>query len=187
MLSDAMLALRVTDMDYAPEICRLLKAAERDLKIAGVVIEGECCFTVARDPEAEEIRVTDESTITDDLIITAMITYCRIHFGSPPDKASLEASYDLQRRQLANATGYTDFLQEEDAETGGDSQSGEADAGTDGGSQSGEADTGTSVSGQSGDADAGTDGGSQSGEANAGTDGGSGQSGEAGTAEVINP
>ena len=29
MLKEAMLAMRVTDMDYAPEICRLLKSAEK--------------------------------------------------------------------------------------------------------------------------------------------------------------
>ena len=33
MLKEAMLAMRVTDMDYAPDICRLLKSAENDLNV----------------------------------------------------------------------------------------------------------------------------------------------------------
>ena len=104
-----MLALRVTDKEYAPEICRLLKAGEMDLKIAGVTISGTVAYTVDEDETTGEITVTDNSDIEDEMVQTALITYCRMHFGSPGDKASLEASYDLQRRQLANATGYTRF------------------------------------------------------------------------------
>lgn len=115
MLNETMLALRVTDMEYAPEICTLLKAAERDLKIAGIVISGTCSFDISSttDPTTGEstITVTDNSTITDEAVQTALITYCRVHFGSPPDYDRLAASYDLQRRQLANATGYTDFYE----------------------------------------------------------------------------
>ena len=118
MLKEAMLALRVTDMEYAPEICGLLKSAETDLKMAGVQPGGTCVFVIAEDAETGTITVTDNTTITDDAVKTAMITYVRAHFGSPADVDKLTASYDLQRRQLANATGYTDFM--------------EADAGTEG-------------------------------------------------------
>lgn len=127
MLSEAMLAMRVTEMDYAPEICRLLKSAEKDLIIAGVTIQGTCAFdiTETKDPNTGETTVTvnDSSTITDDMVQTAMITYCRMNFGSPPDYVQLASSYDLQRRQLANATGYTDF-----GEESGDDESIDTDA-----------------------------------------------------------
>ena len=113
MLRETMLAMRLTDAEYEPDICRLLKAAEMDLKIAGVVIKGECIFVITETTDAitgkVTCTVTDNSTITDDLVKTAMITYCRKEFGSPADKDKLDKSYDLQRRQLANATGYTDF------------------------------------------------------------------------------
>ena len=127
MLKEAMLAMRVTDMDYAPDICRLLKSAEKDLKIAGVVIQGTCVFTITETTDqttgVTTITVTDNSTIEDDAVQTAMITYCRAHFGSPPDYDKLAASYDLQRRQLANATGYTDF-----GEESGNDESSDGDA-----------------------------------------------------------
>lgn len=118
MLKEAMLALRVTDMEYAPEIRRLLYAAKIDLEAAGVVITGSLDITVTEteDPETHETTVTatDNSTITDEWVQTAMITYVRFSFGSPADHDRLAASYDLQRRQLANRTGYTDFLEPED-------------------------------------------------------------------------
>ena len=118
MLKEAMLALRVTDMEYAPEIRRLLYAAKIDLEAAGVVITGELAITVTEteDPETHETTVTatDNSTITDEWVQTAMITYVRFSFGSPADRDALAASYDLQRRQLANRTGYTDFLEPEE-------------------------------------------------------------------------
>ena len=113
MLDEVMIALRVTDMEYAPEICDLLEAAYLDLSIAGVVIEGECSFNITKttDQQTREvtIEVTDESTITDKLVLQAMKTYVRMHFGSPADYERLAASYKLQREQMANATGYTDF------------------------------------------------------------------------------
>ena len=117
MLKETMLAMRVTDEEYALDLCRLLKAAETDLKMAGVTIEGECSFEIEEKTDAitEETKVivTDNSTIEDDNVKTAMITYCRMHFGSPPDYDKLAGSYDLQRRQLANATGYTNFGEDE--------------------------------------------------------------------------
>ena len=115
MLKEAMLALRVTDMEYAPDICRLLKAAEKDLRIAGVTYDGICSFqiteTVDQTTGAVTITVTDNSTITDEAVKTALITYAGARGGyvGNEERDRLEKSYDLQRRQLANATGYTDF------------------------------------------------------------------------------
>ena len=127
MLNEAMLALRVTDMEYAPDIKRLLIAGKRDLEIAGVTITGDIVITITEDEQTGAITVTDSSTITDDLVITAIITYAgaRGNYAGAEERSKLDASYDLQRRQLANATGYTDFLEPE-TETernGGDSPS----------------------------------------------------------------
>ena len=122
MLKEAMLALRVTDMEYATDIKRLLIAGKRDLEIAGVQITGEIAITITEDPQTGAITANDASTITDDLVITAIITYvgARGNYAGAEERAKLDASYDLQRRQLANATDYTDFLEEGN---GGDSPS----------------------------------------------------------------
>ena len=121
MLKEAMLALRVTDMEYAPDIKRLLIAGKRDLEIAGVTITGDIVIAITEDPQTGAITATDSSTITDDLVITAIITYAgaRGNYAGAEERAKLDASYDLQRRQLANATGYTNFTGETaDAEAG---------------------------------------------------------------------
>ena len=119
MLKEAMLALRVTDMEYAPDIKRLLIAGKRDLEIAGVTITGDIVITITEDEQTGTITATDSSTITDDLVITAIITYAgaRGNYAGAEERAKLDASYDLQRRQLANATGYTDFLEEAEDDT----------------------------------------------------------------------
>ena len=111
MLKEAMLALRVTDIEYAPDIKRLLVAGKRDLEIAGVKIQGEILITITEDEQTGVITANDTSTITDDLVITAIITYAgaRGNYAGADERAKLDASYDLQRRQLANATGYTNF------------------------------------------------------------------------------
>ena len=123
MLKEAMLAMRVTDMEYATDIKRLLIAGKRDLEIAGVKITGEILITITEDPQTGAITATDDSTITDDLVITAIITYAgaRGNYAGTDEREKLDASYDLQRRQLANATGYTNFTGETaDAEAGAD-------------------------------------------------------------------
>ena len=85
MLDKVKLALRVTTNDFDSEITDLILAACADLGIVGV---------------------TAISTTTDALLIRAIITYCRLHFGQPEDYDRLKASYDEQKAQLITCTGY---------------------------------------------------------------------------------
>ncbi len=118
MLKEAMLGIRVTDMEYAPDIKRLLIAGKRDLEIAGVEIDGDIVITITESTDQQTgettITVNDASTITDDLVITALITYvgARGNYAGREEREQLEKSYQLQRTDLANATGYTDFGEE---------------------------------------------------------------------------
>lgn len=85
MIDKVKLALRITTNAFDEEIADLIEAALKDLGIAGV---------------------TNDDT-TDPLIIRAVITYCKCHFGQPDDYDRLKASYDEQKAQLSMATGYT--------------------------------------------------------------------------------
>ena len=87
ILDATKLALRITIDTYDDELQSLIAAGKRDLEIAGV-------------------DFADES---DEIVRRAIITYCRAHFGSPPDYDRLKASYDEQKAQLSYATGYTSY------------------------------------------------------------------------------
>lgn len=103
MLSETKLALRIKTNVYDGEIARLIEAAVDDLGIVDVEAAG-VSLTVAATTAGE--TVTDDSTITDQLLIRAIITYVRLHFGSPDDYDRLERSYNEQKAQLITASGY---------------------------------------------------------------------------------
>ena len=87
MLEKVRLALRITSTAFDSDLTDLIEAGLKDLDIAGV----------------------NSELVTDPLIQRAVITYCRCHFGSPPDYDRLKKSYDEQKAQLQMATGYTDW------------------------------------------------------------------------------
>ena len=80
-------ALRIKTDAYNDELEDLIAAAEQDLGIAGVVI-----------PQGSQ-----------EIILRAVITYCKMSFGLPEDYDRLKRSYDEQKAQLSNATGFTNW------------------------------------------------------------------------------
>lgn len=100
MLNEIKLALGKVKNDYDAELARLALAAVGDLGIVDVRATG-VAFAFNQDGS-----VTDSSTITDQLLIRAIITYVRMHFKSPEDYDKLERSYNEQKAQLITATGY---------------------------------------------------------------------------------
>ena len=87
MLAKVKLALRITTDAFDSELTELIEAAKLDLGVAGVVIPAEIDAIVSR----------------------AIVTYCKVNFGSPDEYDRLKASYDEQKAQLGMATGYTSW------------------------------------------------------------------------------
>lgn len=87
LIDDVRLACRVTTTTFDNELNRLIGSAKKDLEVAGVVIP---------DP-------------IDDIVTTAICTYCRMNFGNPDNYEKLKSSYDEQKAQLSMAEGYTDW------------------------------------------------------------------------------
>ena len=88
-LAAAKMALRVTPDAFDSEISSLIDAALLDLGVAGV---------------------TNDDT-TNALVLRAVVTYCRLHFGEPDDFDRLKAAYDEQKGQMSTATGYTTWTE----------------------------------------------------------------------------
>ncbi|MBQ2436722.1 MAG: DNA-packaging protein [Clostridia bacterium] len=86
MLDKVKLALRLTTDAFDAELTDLINAAALDLGLVGIALP--------------------ELLANDALIVTAIVTYVRCHFGSPSDYDRLKASYDEQKAQLQTATGY---------------------------------------------------------------------------------
>lgn len=89
LLDEVKLALRVSTNAYDDEITDLIESAKLDLGIAGVVL-----------PDT-----------LNNIVKTAIKTYCKMNFGTPNSDTydRLKKSYDEQKAQMSNATGYTDF------------------------------------------------------------------------------
>lgn len=88
LLPEVKTALRIKTVAFDTEITSLIESALLDLGVAGVVW-----------PNNE----------IDPLVKRAVITYCRVHFGTPDDYDRMKRSYDEQKAQLATNTGHTDW------------------------------------------------------------------------------
>ncbi len=88
LLDDVKMALRITTNAYDDELNGLIASALADLNVAGVVFDNP-----------------------DEIVKTAVKTYCKLNFGTPNSATFdyLKKSYDEQKAQLSNATGYTDY------------------------------------------------------------------------------
>lgn len=107
MLNEAKKALRMTTDAYDGEIARLLMAGALDLETVGVILPGSVSFVFG-----ENDAVTDQSTLADPLAMRAILTYVRMHFGSPNDYERVARSYELQKTQLMHAANYTNYQQD---------------------------------------------------------------------------
>lgn len=86
-LDSVKLSLRIATNAFDSEIQNLITAALADLHIGGANGTG----VVESDP----------------LVLVAVTTYVKMHFGAPEEYDRLKRSYDEQKAQLRSATGYT--------------------------------------------------------------------------------
>ena len=111
-------AMGIKTTAYDGELAGLLDAGAHDLTTAGVTFTGTVSF------EATQSGITDNSTLTDNLVIRALITYVRMYFRSPDDFERLRVAYRDQKAMLMNCSSYTDFGGETDGQ-GNSDQSGD--------------------------------------------------------------
>lgn len=90
LLAKAKMVLRITTNVFDTEISDIIEAGYLDLTTRGVII-------------------TETEGVISPLVVRALMTYVRYHFGEPENPEKLKASYDEQKGQLMTTNGFTNW------------------------------------------------------------------------------
>lgn len=90
LLAKAKVTLRVTTTAFDDEIKDIISAGYEDLETRGVQI------------------VVSENAVSP-MVLRALMTYVRMHFGDPDNWDRLRVAYDRQLGQLMTTSGYTNW------------------------------------------------------------------------------
>lgn len=152
MFSEVKSMLPVMGDDYDAEIILQIKAAALDLtRTADIVLPGSIDikreleevsnpFYDPNDPENDEPErvlswvIHDNSTVTDELIIVTIATWCTARIGNPPNYDKLLAAYEMYKGNLCRSSEYTNYPEDEaepededEPEAGADEEPAETD------------------------------------------------------------
>ena len=123
MFAEVKDALPISGDDYDAQIIREIKACALDLTTsAEIVLPGVISITRTQQPAgvlsggAEEWVITDNSTLTDELIITAISVWCNMRIGNPPNYDNLLKAYESLKGQLRISGRYTTYGGADDAD-----------------------------------------------------------------------
>lgn len=106
MFAEVKAMLPIDGDDYDQEIIMQIKAAALDLTTsAEIVLPGYVSIT--RDETTG--AVTDNSTIMDELVITAIATWCNLRIGNPPNYENLLRAYSSLKGQMRLSKTYTRY------------------------------------------------------------------------------
>ena len=114
MFAEVKESLPVSGDAYDAQIIREIKACALDLTTsAEIVLPGEIDITrelaQATTSEPEHWVITDDSTITDELIITTISVWCNMRIGNPPNYDNLLSAYNSLKGQLRLSKRYTNY------------------------------------------------------------------------------
>ena len=115
MFQEVKAMLPISGDDYDTEIIMQIYACALDLTTsAEITLPG----TIAISRNAETGAITDSSTLTDALIITAIGIWCNMRIGNPPNYDNLLKAYESLKGQMRISKHYTAYepAEEEDGE-----------------------------------------------------------------------
>lgn len=96
--------------EYDAQIIGEIKACVLDLESSTEIrLPGSVKITRTYNAQTGKWTVTDNSTLKDELVITAIATWCILHIGNPPNYDNLLASYNSLKGQMRLSKRYTDF------------------------------------------------------------------------------
>lgn len=114
MFAEVKESLPISGDDYDAQIIREIKACELDLTTsAEIVLPGAIAIkrelVQATTSEPEHWEITDQSTLTDELVITAISIWCNMRIGNPPNYDNLLKAYNSLKGQMRLSDYYTTY------------------------------------------------------------------------------
>ena len=113
MFAEVKESLPIMGDDYDAQIIREIKACALDLTTSTeIVLPGKIDITRTKAPDGilteaeDEWVITDNSTVTDELIITAISVWCNMRIGNPPNYDNLLKAYESLKGQMRLSTYY---------------------------------------------------------------------------------
>ena len=108
--------LPISGNDYDAQIIMEIKACALDLTTsAEITLPGTIAITRTQSQQGVW-TITDTSTLTDELIITAISVWCNMRIGNPPNYDNLLKAYESLKGQLRLSKSYTQYTAEVDGE-----------------------------------------------------------------------
>ena len=108
MFTEVKDSLPISGDDYDAQIIREIKACALDLTTsAEIQLPGTIAITRTQNAQTGVWTITDNSTITDELIIAVISTWCNMRIGNPPNYDNLLAAYNSLKGQLRLSKTYT--------------------------------------------------------------------------------
>ena len=107
MFAEVKDTLPVSGDDYDAQIIREIKACALDLTTSAEIrLPGTIAITRTQNHGGTWV-ITDSSTVTDELIITAISIWCNMRIGNPPNYDNLLKAYESLKGQLRLSKTYT--------------------------------------------------------------------------------
>jgi len=109
MFQEVKATLPISGNDYDAEIIMQIKACALDLTTsAEITLPGTINITRTQQQGGAWV-ITDTSTLTDELITTAIATWVNMRIGNPPNYDNLLKAYESLKGQLRLSKTYTQY------------------------------------------------------------------------------
>ena len=106
MFAEVKAGLPVSGSAYDGQIVTQIYAAVLDLtRTTEIVMPGEVSISI----DAQTGAVTDNSTVTDAYVITAVTLWCQMNIGNPPNYDKLLSAYETIKGNLRLSDHYTAY------------------------------------------------------------------------------
>jgi hypothetical protein len=118
MFTEVKDTLPISGDDYDAQIIREIKACALDLTTsAEIQLPGTIAITRTQNAQTGVWTITDNSTITDELIIAVITTWCNMRIGNPPNYDQLLGAYEGMKGSMRLSSSYNTPADEEGADT----------------------------------------------------------------------